>query len=87
MVRRSMRIAYNNHKKWINNEYKKLTNQNTNQSVSEFIKIQRKLEEQLNFSEEHLKKLEFDHKNYRNNIENSRIWKFVRFFDKLFGKN
>jgi hypothetical protein len=72
---------------FFNNEYEKLTNQNTNQSVSEFIKIQRKLEEQLNFSEEHLKKLEFDHKNYKNNVENSRIWKFVRFLDKLFGKN
>ena len=67
-------------------EYEKLTNKNMDQSTSEFIKIQRKLEDQLNFREDHIKKLEFDHKNYKNNIENSIIWKFVRFLDKLFGK-
>ena len=68
------------------NEYQKLTNNDMDQSTSEFMKIQRKLEDQLNFSEDHIKKLEFDHKNYKNNVENSIIWKFVRFLDKLLGR-
>ena len=68
-------------------EYKKLTNKNMEQSTIEFMKIEKKLEDQPNFSEESFKKLEFDYNNYKNNVENSIIWKFVRFLDKLFHKN
>jgi hypothetical protein len=68
-------------------EYQKLTNKNKNSSISEFMEIQRKLEDQLNFREESFRKLEFDHKIYKNNVENSIIWKFVRLLDKLLHKN
>ena len=57
------------------------------QSTFEFMEIQRKLEDQHNFSEDYIKKLEYDQENYKNNVENSIIWKFVRFLDKLFHKN
>ena len=68
-------------------EYEKLSNKNMEQSTFEFMEIQRKLEDRLNFSEESFKKLEFDHENYKNNVENSIIWKFVRLLDKLLHKN
>ena len=67
-------------------EYEKLINTNLDQ-YSEFMKIQSKLEYQLNATEEYLKKLEFDYKNYKKNIESSMIWKFAKFLDKLFRKN
>ena len=63
-----------------------MSNNNRNKSIFKYEQIQRKLEQQLNDNKEYFKKLEFDHKNYKKNIESSIIWKFTKFLDKLFGK-
>jgi SAM-dependent methyltransferase len=64
-----------------------VTKKNLNISIDQYVETQRKLEDQLYTSEENLKKLEFDHRNYKQVIESSKIWKFAKFLDKLFGKN